>query len=97
MAKEIINESALNRLYQNVIEDDGEGNETPIKMQATGKFKQALNEFVEKLVVESITHARANQRVILVPNDIPISLGPFPPEPEKVDAEDMEPEITLVE
>jgi histone H3/H4 len=93
MAKELINDSALIRLYQDVLEEDPEGNEVVRKMQATKEFKRRLNDFAFEIVSSCIQHARAANRLTLNSRDIP-PLGEYPEDPE---AEPLEPEITIVE
>jgi histone H3/H4 len=93
MAKELINDSALTRLYQNVLEEDAVGNEVELKMQATKEFKVALNEFAFQAISACISHARAAKRLTLHPRDIP-TLVEAPPDPE---AEPLEPEITIID
>jgi len=74
MAKELINDSALIRIYQTVLEENELGVESEIKMQATGEFKRKLNDFVFEAISACIQHARAEGRNTLTPEDIPIAV-----------------------
>ena len=84
MAKELVNDSALIRVYQNVLEENELGVETEVKMQATGEFKSKLNDFVFEVISSCIQHARAAERFTLMPEDVPTAMcHPSPEEPEE--------------
>jgi len=75
MAKELVNDSALQRLYQNILEEDENGVEIEIKMQATKEYKAQLNELVFEAVSLSISHARQAGHQMLTVEDLPALLG----------------------
>jgi len=72
MAKELVNDSALQRLYQGVLEEDENGVEIEIKMQATKEFRAKLNDLVFEAISFSINHARRAGHQMLVPEDLPM-------------------------
>jgi len=72
MAKDLINDSALQRIYQSVLEENENGIEIEIKMQATKEFRAALNDLVFEAISFSINHARQARHQMLVVEDLPM-------------------------
>jgi phosphatidylserine/phosphatidylglycerophosphate/cardiolipin synthase-like enzyme len=72
MAKELVNDSALQRIYQSVLEENENGVEVEIKMQATKEFRAKLNDLVFEAISFSINHARRAGHQMLVVEDLPM-------------------------
>jgi hypothetical protein len=72
MAKELVNDSALQRLYQSVLEENENGVEVEIKMQATKEFRAKLNDLVFEAISFSISHARRAGHQMLTIEDLPM-------------------------
>ena len=71
MAKELVNDSALQRIYQGVLEEDENGVEIEVKMQATKEFRAKLNDLVFDIISMSVTHARRLGHQMLIETDLP--------------------------
>lgn len=69
----IINLNALKRVYQNVVDEDEDGDEVSVYMQATPEFRERLNEQVFEMVASAISTARLNGRNTLWVDDLPSS------------------------
>lgn len=63
--------SSFQRVYQEVEDEDDEGNEFIRKMQANKEFKQKFNGLVFSLLARSINKAIADDRNTLWPEDVP--------------------------
>jgi histone H3/H4 len=62
--------NAIQRFYQNLEEEDPDGNVIPLKMQASQEFKAALNKIVEGLLYDGVDRARKAGRKMLQPEDL---------------------------
>jgi hypothetical protein len=63
--------SRFQGVYQNLEEQDEEGNIIPLKMQASKEFKTKFNELVYNLLIDCVDSARREGRKMMVPEDVP--------------------------
>ena len=67
----LLNQTAFQRIYQEVEEPDDEGNIEILKLQATKEFKDRFNGLVFSLLSRAIHNARLDDRKTLWPEDVP--------------------------
>lgn len=63
--------SRLQGAYQNLEEQDEDGNIVPLKMQASKEFKDKFNKLVHGLLIDCVNNARGEGRKMMVPEDVP--------------------------
>lgn len=63
--------SRFQGVYQNLEEQDEDGNLVPLKMQASKEFKERFNELAYKLLLDCVNNARVQGRKMMVPEDVP--------------------------
>ena len=63
--------SRFKGVYQNLEEQDEDGNIVPLKMQASKEFRTHFNEFVHCLLLDCVNNARSAGRKMMQPEDVP--------------------------
>lgn len=69
--KMLIKLNQLQSAYQNLTEEDEDGNIVQLKMQATKEFKLRFNEFVHSILLDCVNSARDDGRKMMLPEDVP--------------------------
>lgn len=63
--------SRFQGVYQNLEEQDADGNLVPLKMQASKEFKVKFNALVYQLLLDCVDNARKEERKMMVAEDVP--------------------------
>lgn len=63
--------SRFQGVYQNLEEQDEDGNVIPLKMQASKEFKERFNALVYDLLLDCVDSARSESRKMMIPEDVP--------------------------